>query len=68
MDLPYKAVVILRIDEDISRSLIEAILHSNYFKLRVILFELLQSLDDIDDFLFIGVAFASKQVEYLQGD
>lgn len=68
LDLPNKPIVILRIDEDISRTLIQAILHSHYLKLRIVLLKLLQSLDDIDDFFLVGVALASKQVEDLQGD
>lgn len=68
LDLPNKAIVVLSIDEDVSRSLIEAILHSHYLKLRIILLKLLQSLNDIDDLFLIGVAFASKKVKDFQRD
>ena len=68
MDLPNKAVVVLSIDEDISSSLIESILHSYYLKLRIIFFKLLQGLNNIDDLFLIGVTFAPKQIKYLQRD
>ena len=60
LDFPNKAVVILRVDEDVSSSLVKAIFHSHYLKLRIVFLKLLQGLHYIDDFFLIGVALASE--------
>lgn len=68
LNFPDQSSVVRCVDENVSGTLVESVLHPHNLKIFISFFEVFQGLNDPDDFFLVRVALAPEEVEYLERD